>query len=249
MNAQTMMICSGKGGTGKSTTAVLMGAELARLGKRVLLIELDSGLRSVDVIAGVYGKTVYDIEDVLCGRCQGEKAIVQSPIYPGLSVISAPYEGGEVRPAPLAALVLAMRGYFDWILFDTAAGMGAPFAAAAQLALHAVLVLTPDPVALRDGRIVADALIAGGHTQDKVRLVVNRVTRQSFGRGAPVFDLDECIDTVGVRLLGVIPESRDLQLAGAQGEALPTGCPAQRAGAAMAARMLGQRVPLTFTGF
>lgn len=248
MNAQTIMICSGKGGTGKSTTSVLLGAELARQGRRVLLIELDSGLRSVDLIAGVYGKTVYDIEDVLCGRCQGDKAIVPSPIYPGLSVISAPYEGGEVRPAPLAALVLAMRSYFDFILFDTAAGMGAPFQAAAQLAEQAFIVLTPDPVALRDGRIVADTLIAGGHPQENVRLVMNRVTRQSFARGAPVFDLDECIDTVGVRLLAVIPESRDLQLAGAQGEALPEGCAAQKAGAAMAGRVLGQRIPLTFTG-
>ena len=175
LNAQTIMICSGKGGTGKSTVAVLLGAELGRRGKRVLLIELDSGLRSVDVIAGVYGKTVYDIEDVLCGRCDGDKAVVQSPLYPGLSVISAPYEGGEVRSAPLARLVLAMRGYFDFILFDTAAGMGAPFTAAAQLAEQALLVLTPDPVALRDGRIVADALIAGHHTQKSVRLIVNRV--------------------------------------------------------------------------
>ena len=84
MNAQTVMICSGKGGTGKSTVAVLLGAQLAARGKKVLLIELDSGLRSVDVISGVYGKTVYDIEDVLCGRCEGSKAIVESPLYPGL---------------------------------------------------------------------------------------------------------------------------------------------------------------------
>ena len=83
MNAQTIMVCSGKGGTGKSTIAVLVGAHLAALNKKVLLIELDSGLRSVDIIAGVYGKTVYDIEDVLCGRCDGEKAVVQSPLYPG----------------------------------------------------------------------------------------------------------------------------------------------------------------------
>lgn len=74
MNAQTIMICSGKGGTGKSTVSVLLGAQLGAWGRRVLLIELDSGLRSVDMIAGVYGKTVYDIEDVLCGRCDGSKA-------------------------------------------------------------------------------------------------------------------------------------------------------------------------------
>ena len=71
MNAQCIMLCSGKGGTGKSTVSVLLGASLARLGHKVLLIELDSGLRSVDIIAGVYGRTVYDIEDVLCGWCEG----------------------------------------------------------------------------------------------------------------------------------------------------------------------------------
>ena len=73
-------------------------------------------------IAGVYGRTVYDIEDVLCGRCEPAKAIVPSPLYAGLSVISAPYEGGEVAAVPLGRLLQAVRPYFDFILLDTAAG-------------------------------------------------------------------------------------------------------------------------------
>ena len=216
MNAQCIMVCSGKGGTGKSTVSVLLGACLARLGRKTLLVELDSGLRSVDIIAGVYGRTVYDIEDVLCGRCEGAKAVVPSPLYPGLSVISAPYEGGAVEAAPLGRLLTAMRPYFDFILLDTAAGMGAPFTAASTVADKALLVLTPDPVALRDGKIVAARL------------------------------LDECIDTVGVQLLAVIPESRVLQLAGANGTVPPAADPAVVAGQAMAKRLCGQRVPLTF---
>ena len=240
MNAQCIMVCSGKGGTGKSTVSVLLGACLARLGRKTLLVELDSGLRSVDIIAGVYGRTVYDIEDVLCGRCEGAKAVVPSPLYPGLSVISAPYEGGAVEAAPLGRLLTAMRPYFDFILLDTAAGMGAPFTAASTVADKALLVLTPDPVALRDGKIVADRLLAGG------RLVMNRVRRESFGKNAAVADLDECIDTVGVQLLAVIPESRVLQLAGANGTVPPAADPAVVAGQAMAKRLCGQRVPLTF---
>ena len=192
MNAQCIMVCSGKGGTGKSTVSVLLGACLARLGRKTLLVELDSGLRSVDIIAGVYGRTVYDIEDVLCGRCEGAKAVVPSPLYPGLSVISAPYEGGAVEAAPLGRLLTAMRPYFDFILLDTAAGMGAPFTAASTVADKALLVLTPDPVALRDGKIVADRLLAGGRPQSAVRLVMNRVRRESFGKNAAVADLDEC---------------------------------------------------------
>ena len=214
--------------------------------RKTLLVELDSGLRSVDIIAGVYGRTVYDIEDVLCGRCEGAKAVVPSPLYPGLSVISAPYEGGAVEAAPLGRLLTAMRPYFDFILLDTAAGMGAPFTAASTVADKALLVLTPDPVALRDGKIVADRLLAGGRPQSAVRLVMNRVRRESFGKNAAVADLDECIDTVGVQLLAVIPESRVLQLAGANGTVPPAADPAVVAGQAMAKRLCGQRVPLTF---
>ena len=261
MNAQCIMVCSGKGGTGKSTVSVLLGACLARLGRKVLLIELDSGLRSVDIIAGVYGRTVYDIEDVLCGRCEGAKAVVPSPLYPGLSVISAPYEGGAVEAVPLGRLLVAMRPYFDYVILDTAAGMGAPFTAAAAVADKALLVLTPDAVALRDGKIVADRLLAGTRPQSAVRLVMNRVRRESFGKNrrytvryqnaiksstsvAPTMPVSG--DTVGAQLLAVIPESRTLQLAGANGTIPPAGDPAVIAAQAMAKRLCGQRVPLTF---
>ena len=238
---KTMMVASGKGGTGKSTVSVLLGARLAARGKKVLLIELDSGLRSVDIISGVYGKTVYDIEDVLTGVCSGEKAVVESPLYPGLSVISAPYEGGEVIEEALQKLCSAMEPYFDWIVLDTAAGMGAPFRAALACARQALLVLTPDPVALRDGRIVSDALFDSG--MDNIRLVVNRVAPKTFVQGA-VRDIDECIDTVCAQLIGVLPESRELQLAAARGEALPADCAAFTAVDNIARRLNGERVAL-----
>lgn len=127
MGAKVIMVASGKGGTGKSTLSVLLAAELAAAGKRTLLIELDSGLRSVDIIAGVCGKTVYDIEDILSGRCEADKAVVQSPLYPGLSVVSAPYSGGEIRPEALRVMVNKMMPVFDIVLLDTAAGLGAPW--------------------------------------------------------------------------------------------------------------------------
>ena len=235
------MVASGKGGTGKSTVSVMLGSRLAAMGHKVLLIELDSGLRSVDIIAGVCGKTVYDIEDVLCGRCSGSKAVVESPLYKGLSVISAPYEGGLVQPKALQKLVQRMDRYFDCILIDTAAGMGAPFTAAAQVCDRALLVITPDPVALRDGRIVADWLYDHGCKQ--VHLVMNRVSRQSFASGA-VRDLDECIDTVAVQLIAVVPESAELQLAAASSQALPQNCLAFAALDSLARRVRGFRVPL-----
>ncbi len=241
VESKIWMIASGKGGTGKSTVSVLLGSRLAALGKKVLLIELDSGLRSVDIIAGVYGKTVYDIEDVLCGRCEGSKAVVESPLYPGLSVISAPYEGGIVRPQALKVLTDRMTDYFDYLLLDTAAGMGDAFQAAAAVSGGALLVLTPDPVALRDGRIVSDALYEGGMRQ--IRLVINRLTGSSF-RGGAVRDLDECIDTVGAQLIAVIPESRQVQQAAAGSTALEGGNLAFTALDRLAQRLEGKRMPL-----
>ena len=101
-------------------------------------------------------------------------------------------------------------------------------------------------ILIRDGKIVAVRLLAGGRPQSAVRLVMNRVQRESFGKNAAVADLDECIDTVGVQLLAVIPESRVLQLAGANGTVPPAADPAVVAGQAMAKRLCGQRVPLTF---
>lgn len=240
MKAEVIMLASGKGGTGKSTVSVFLGARLAAMQKKVLLIELDSGLRSVDIISGVYGKTVYDISDVFTGRCEGDKAVVESPIYKGLSVISAPYEGGMVHPAALQALVAKMRQVFDYILVDTAAGLGEPFKAATAVANRALLVLTPDPVALRDGRIAGDALANAGCND--IRLVVNRVHPKSFG--VAVRDLDECIDTVMAQLIAVIPESAEVQISAANGQALPDDCLSFAAFDNLAKRLLGDQIPL-----
>ena len=241
LKAQVIMVASGKGGTGKSTVSVLLGGCLAERGRKVLLVELDSGLRSVDIISGVYGKTVYDIQDVLDGRCEGGKAVVESPLYPGLSVISAPYEGGEVQVGALRQLVTALQPFFDIILLDTAAGMGAPFRAAMQVCGSALLVITPDPVTLRDGGIVCDRLHKEGVTD--IRLVVNRLGPKAFACTS-VRDLDECIDTVGAQLIAVLPESAALQRAAAAGENLPANEPFLQAVRNLAARVIGETVPL-----
>ena len=241
MAAKVVMIASGKGGTGKSTVSVLLGAALAADGRRTLLVELDSGLRSVDYIAGVSGKTVYDIGDILSGRCDAGKAVVESPVYPGLFVISAPYEGGDIRPEALAKFLDGVARVFDFILLDTAAGMGVPFAAAGAISDTALLVVTPDPVSLRDGRIVCDALLEADPDKT-VRLVINKVPRSLQGCG--VRDLDECIDTVGAQLIGVVPQSGAVAAAGAGGTALPATEQASRAFSAMAVRLCGGRAPL-----
>lgn len=240
MSTDVIMVASGKGGTGKSTVSVLLGAELAARGRRVLLVELDSGLRSVDYIAGVYGRTVYDVEDVLRGRCETGKALVESTLYRDLYVISAPYSGGEIRADALELFIKIVGPVFDTIILDTAAGMGAPFQAASRVAKRALLVLTPDPVASRDGHIVCDALIEAGCTD--VRLIINKTPRDLSDCG--IESLDECIDTVGAQLIGVIPQSGEMHRAGSSGKPLPPKGKSKAALQAIAARLCGENIPL-----
>ncbi len=240
MTAQVLMIASGKGGTGKSTLSVFLGAELAALGKKVLLIELDSGLRSVDIIAGISGQTVYDIADILSGRCEPEKAVVESPVSPGLFIVSAPYTGGHVVEEDLQKLCRHMAPHFDYLLIDTAAGLGTPFRAALAAANLCIVLVTPDKICLRDGRIVADEVFK----KDKAcRLLINRVRPRRVTRYG-IENLDECIDTVGVQLLGVLSEEDDIQYAAAEGRPLPEGSAAKRMVQNIAKRITGQYVPL-----
>lgn len=243
MDAVIIAFASGKGGTGKSTTAVFTGGALAALGKKVLLIELDSGLRSVDIIAGVSGQTVFDIEDVLSGACEPDKAVVESSAYKGLSVISAPYAGGAITTRGLRTLCTKLRPYFDYILLDTAAGLGAAFSAAAEVAHRMYLVLTPDPVALRDGRMIADTMYS--HIAD-LRLILNRVNAQRIAQDGFLRDLDEAMDIVAIRLLGVIPESKLIMKAAAVGQPLPKSSLEQTVYSNIARRITGEDLPLAF---
>lgn len=246
MDAVTIAFVSGKGGTGKSTTTVFVGGALAGLGKKVLLVELDSGLRSVDIIAGVSGETIFDVEDVLSGRCEPEKALVDSPVYKGLSIISAPYSGGSaITAAGLKDLCNQMRPYFDYILIDTAAGIGTPFIAATETSRRVILVLTPDPVALRDGRLIADRLLEQDATK-LLRLVLNRVNEERLLVDGVLQDLDEAMDIVGVQLIGVVPESADILKTGASGDSLFLGSRERQIYRAIAKRIIGEDVPLVF---
>ena len=243
MEAVCVALLSGKGGTGKSTSSVLIGGALAARGNRVLLIELDNGLRSVDIIAGVSRKTVYDLEDVLRGRCAPAKAVVQSPLYRGLWIISASYSSGAIPVERLELLCRKLRPFFDYILLDTAAGIGEAFRTAVQLADNSIIVATPDPVALRDGCIVANDL---ADRQMPCRLLLNRVNKKHILRDRVIRDLDEAIDIVGAQLLGVVPDSSTIYMSGLHSRRLPPDSIEMDIYDAIASRIEGERVPLIF---
>lgn len=241
--AQTILVTSGKGGVGKSSSCVFLGYALARQHKRVLIIELDAGLRGLDIMLGVADKTVYDMGDILLGRCDPYDAVVSSDYQTNLSLLPAPGDHWEeLSQADIVWLVKAISAYYDYILLDSPAGFGKGFRIGVTVADRAILVVTPDPVCVRDGFLASGLLEKRGICDQ--RLLINRV-KQQYTRLELLPDLDSVIDQTGVQLIGVVPDDIWIMRAGAKGVPLPPGCRAFQAYENTGKRILGQYCPLT----
>ena len=238
-----IVVTSGKGGTGKTSLTGGVASCLAALGQKVLCIDLDIGLRNLDISLGMTDRALMDFTDVLEGRCTLERSAVEHPVIQGLYLLTAP-----VRPTPVAmdeekmrAMLLQARQRFDYILIDSPAGLGSGFRLATCGADRAVVVSTNDSSALRDAQRTVVEL---GRRVDTIHLVMNRIQPKLLRRLRTT--IDDAMDAAGLPLLGVVPEDSQVILAANTGEPLILF---SRKGAALAylniaKRLMGQRVPL-----
>jgi septum site-determining protein MinD len=238
-----VLIASGKGGVGKSTLAVNCGAALAARGRKVLLIDSDAGLRSLDLMLAVSDRVIYDIGDVLSGRCEPARAIIVTDCH-NLHLMSAPQtELAEMTDiSAMRTLYKGLSRYYDYVIVDSPAGIGLGVTVPAQAADSAVIVTTNDHVCIRDAGRMAQALRSRGIL--KISLVINRVDLKLI-RKKIMPDLDEVIDGAAVQLLGVIPEDKRVIMAASAGKPVVV----LRRGAAaafsnIAARLDGEDIPL-----
>lgn len=237
------VITSGKGGVGKSTVTSGLGAALARRGRRVLMIDADAGLRSLDYILGVSRELVYDLSDVVTGGCEPAKAVYPCPGSNGLFLLPAPQNSEDtVSPEVMKQVVRMLSGYYDHILIDCPAGLGRGFQAAVAPASRALIVSTPDPLCLRDADKVRRILEDKGI--EEMRLVVNRFQAKSFVKMGGFEDLDAVIDACGIQLIAIIPEDLQTVCCAVKGEPLTGKSPAAQAFQRLAARLEGEGVPL-----
>ncbi len=241
MDAKITAFASGKGGSGKSTVSLLVGAALAEIGQKVIIIELACFMRSLDVPAQVSEMVVFDLNDVLCGKVGPGRAVVQSPVYPNLSLLLAPYLGGKISHDSLGALCERLSHFYEHIIFDVCIDLPNIPASFCSLFHRVVLVQTPDAISLRSGRLLSDHL---QQVHPNMRLILNRVSLRHVLQESGLEDLDEAIDTVGAQLLGVVPESPHIKSVLSLGKRLPHGCEEQDVFCAIARRMLGEDVPL-----
>ncbi len=239
--ATVLMIASGKGGTGKSTVATYLATELAQNNKKTLLIELDAGLRSIDVISGIEQHAVFDIGDVMRGRCDAFKAMSTSPYTPDLSIIAAPYKNSDTDFSGFKQVTDSLYHDFDYIIIDTAAGLGKAFYAACKSAVMGIIVATPDIISVRDGRLVSDELYNSGIKD--IRLIINKFSPQTF-RFSGFDDLDDVIDGVCAQLLGVVPMSQQIAVNAINGGQLMQGSQEKMIFGAISQRIMGKDVQI-----
>lgn len=240
--SEKIFITSGKGGVGKSTVTALLGVALASLGNKVLLIELDLGLRSLDIILGVQDKAIFDLNDVLESRCSINKATVICEYSPNLNLISASLNSFVTFDEnDLRSLFDSISSGYDYILIDSPAGIGSSFRTALRLIDRSLIVVTPDPVAIRDACKVSQILCDYGVTDQ--RLVINKV-KDKYTKLNILPDLDFVIDGVGVRLIAVVPDDVNIVKATSKGEGLPKDTVAYKVFNSLAKRVIGKYVPL-----
>ena len=238
----SLVITSGKGGSGKSTVAVNLGAALAAAGKSVVLVDMDMGMRSLDILLGLENRIVYDLADVADGLCRVKQAIVKHPSLPGLSLISAAQTRGSDALSPHRAreVMEELKDRFDFVLIDCPAGVGRGFRNAASGADQALIVSLTDPVSLRDAERVAGLLERSDIL--KPLLAFNRVLPK---RGRKALNLiQEGARRLNLPLIGIIPEDPSLPGASPDKPAALGPHPAGRAIRELSRRLLGEDLPL-----
>lgn len=237
--AEKIVIASGKGGVGKSTIVSGVSMALAEMNKRVLIFDMDIGLRSLDFILGVKNPPIYDWGDVLERRCDVYKAIDEEN---GVGLLSAPmYKYPSATDEALKKLSDFLDSEYDFIFFDSPAGIGDGLQLAAAGADVSILVSTPDPVCCRSASRAGDELYRFG-IRDQ-RLIINRFIPKAVNRNQ-LLNIDQVIDGAGARLLGVVPEDFNILSHTTTEEPISLSSDAGKAFNNIAKRILGKETSL-----
>lgn len=243
--AEVIVITSGKGGVGKTTTTSNIGAGLAAAGKKVVLIDTDIGLRNLDIVMGLENRVVFNLVDVVEGECKLKSALIKDKRFPGLCLLPAAQtkDKDAVKPEQMQKLCDDLKKDFDYIILDCPAGIEQGFKNAIAGADRAIVVTTPEVSAVRDADKIIGMLSANGISEYK--LLVNRLRVDMVKKG-DMMNIEDIMDILGISLIGVVPDDEDIIISTNKGEPIVTN-DKSKAGIAyrnVCRRIMGEEVPL-----
>lgn len=234
-------VTSGKGGAGKSSVSVHLAAALSKMSNKVLIVDLDAGMRCLDIMLGVSDQMLFDLNDVLKGDKAINEAVINVPLGDGsLHFLGAPLKG-KIEPKELSSFVSSATSEYDFVILDFPAGAVDELYLALPKYAEALVVCNADAVSLRDAAVQGTDLKTLNFLS--VRLILNRVSFDNMRRGITA-NIDEVIDSSGIRLMGVVPQSMDVYMSCCSGQALNKKCRAAKAFQRIAKRIMGYDIPL-----
>lgn len=241
--AEAIVITSGKGGVGKTTTTANIGAALALLGKKVSVIDADIGLRNLDIVLGLENRIVYDIVDVVNGVCRLKQALIKDKRFDNLTLLPAAQtkDKNALNPQQMKEIIDKLKEFNDYILVDCPAGIEQGFKNAIEGADRAIVVVTPEISSVRD----ADRIIGLLESRefDNTGLLVNRLKYHMVKKG-DMLNVDDIEDILAIDLIGVVPDDDDIVTTTNRGEpaVMKEGSLSGRAFRNIANRIIGQEV-------
>lgn len=244
--AKTIVITSGKGGVGKTTSTANIGTALALQGHKVCLIDMDIGLRNLDVVLGLENRIIYDVIDVAEGRAKVHQALIKDKRFEDLLFLlpaSQHADKNAIQPERMKEIVNELKEFYDYILIDSPAGIEQGFENSVIAADAAILITTPEISAIRD----ADRIIGILEQRDieAPKLVINRIRKEMMDSG-DVMDVEEITRHLSVELLGIIYDDDEVVRTANKGNpvVLDPDFISSRGYRNIARRILGESVPL-----
>jgi len=241
--SEVIVVTSGKGGVGKTTTSANVGTGLARMGKKVVLIDTDIGLRNLDVVMGLENRIVYNLVDVVEGNCRIKQALIRDKRNPNLYLMPSAQtrDKSAVNPDQMIKMINHLKEQFDYIILDCPAGIEQGFQNAIAGADRALVVTTPEVSAIRDADRIIGLLEA--KEMKKIDLIINRLRLDMVKRG-DMMSAADVVDILSVPLIGIVPDDENVVISTNQGEPLVgSDTPAGRAYQNICNRVNGEEVP------
>ncbi len=244
MSAKVVTITSGKGGVGKTTITANVGSALAASGQKVVCIDADIGLRNLDVVLGLENRIVYDLVDVVEGRCRLRQAMIRDKHNKGLYLIPAAQTRDKtaVSPSDMVRLCDELRPHHDWVIIDSPAGIERGFRNAIAPSDRVFVVTNPEVSAVRD----ADRIIGLIEAEEKgpAELIINRLNFEMVRKG-DMISTEDIVDLLAIDLIGIIPEDEKVIISTNRGSpiALDGKSLAGQAFRNVTERMQGKQVP------